>query len=70
MSFFSKKKEVDLETTCRIFYENVILNCVFYGVDINAQIFDSLRTALIAVDQNFARVEPKKFNDEIIILLS
>lgn len=68
MSFFSKKKEVDLETTCRIFYENVILNCIVDDVDINAQIFDTLRNALVAVDQNFARVEPKKFNDEIIIL--
>jgi len=64
MSFFSKKREVDLETSCSLcslFYENVILNCVVDGVDINAKIFDTLRNSLIAVD-------PKKFNDEIIIL--
>lgn len=68
MSFFSKKKEVDLESICRIFYENVILNCEVDGADINAKIFDTLRNCLIAEDQNFAGVDPQKFNTEIIIL--
>lgn len=68
MSFFSKKKEVDLENVCRIFYDNVILNCVVDGADINAKIFDILRNSLIAEDQNFAGIDPKKFNAEIIVL--
>jgi hypothetical protein len=68
MSLFKKKQEVYLETVCRIFYDNVILDCVVDGRDINAAIFDILRNALVATDNNFASVEPQKFNNEIVVL--
>ncbi len=68
MSIFSKKQEVELEPFCRLFYENVILNCVVDGVDINAQIFDTLKKALADTDSNFANVNSQKFNDEIVAL--
>jgi hypothetical protein len=68
MSFFSKKKDIDLETTCRIFYDNVIFDCVVDGRDINAEIFNILRNALVASDNNFTSVDPQKFNSEIVAL--
>lgn len=68
MAFFNKKQEVNLETVCRLFYENVILNCVVGGVDVNAVFFDALKNALIAVDRNFADIDSQKFIDEIIAL--
>ena len=68
MSFFSKKQEVKIDPYCRLFYENVILNCVVDGVDINAQIFETLKNALVSTDSNFAKIDTQKFNDEIIAL--
>lgn len=68
MSFFSKKQEVELEPFCRLFYENVILNCVVDGVDINAQIFATLKRALADTDSNFANIDSQKFNNEIVAL--
>lgn len=68
MVFFNKKQEVDLETVCRIFYENVILNCVVDGINVNVTILDTLKNSLVATDQNFACIDSKKFDDEIIIL--
>lgn len=68
MSFFSKKQEVEIEPFCRLFYENVILNCVVDGVDINAIIFDTLKNALATTDSNFANINSQKFNDEIVAL--
>ncbi len=68
MSIFSKKQEVELEPFCRLFYENVILNCVVDGVDINAKIFDALKKALTDNDSNFANIDSQKFKDEIIAL--
>lgn len=66
MSFFSKKQEVEVGSYCQLFYENVILNCVVGGVDVNAQIFDTLKRALADTDSNFANIDSQKFNDEII----
>ncbi len=68
MLFFSKKQEVEIESYCRLFYENVILNCVVDGVDINAQIFETLKNALVSTDSNFAKIDTQKFKDEIIAL--
>ena len=68
MSLFSKKQEVEIEPFCRLFYENVILNCVVEGIDINAKIFDTLKNALVATDSNFANIDSQIFNDEIIAL--
>lgn len=68
MSIFSKKQEVELEPFCRLFYENVILNCIVDGVDINAQIFDTLKKALADSDSSFANIDSQKFNDEIVAL--
>jgi len=68
MSFFSQKQEVEIEPYCRLFYENVILNCIVDGVDINAQIFDTLKKALTDTDSNFTNTNSQKFNDEIIAL--
>jgi len=68
MTFFNKKQEVELETCCRLFYENVILNCVVNGLDVNVIIFETLKNSLIAVDQNFANIDSQKFNYEIIVL--
>ncbi len=68
MSFFSKKQEVNLESVNRIFYENVILDCIVDGVDVNALFFETLKNALIEADRNFANVDSQKFIDEIIAL--
>jgi len=65
MSFFSKKQEVEIGPYCQLFYENVILNCM---VDVNAQIFETLKNALATTDSNFANIDSKKFNDEITAL--
>lgn len=68
MSFFSKKQEVTLEAASRLFYENVILDCVVDGVNVNALSFDTLKNALIEADHNFANIDSQKFIDEIIAL--
>lgn len=68
MSFFLKKQEVEIEPFLRLFYENVILNCIVDGVDINAKIFDTLKNALVATDSNFTNIDSQKFNNEIIAL--
>jgi hypothetical protein len=68
MSFFSKKQEVEIGPYCQLFYENVILNCVVDGVDINAKIFETLKNALAATDSNFAKIDSQKFNNEIVAL--
>jgi len=68
MSFFSKKQEVEIAPFCRLFYENVILNCVVDGVDINAKISDTLKNSLVATDPNFANIDSQKFNDEMKVL--
>lgn len=68
MSIFSKKQGVELEKVCRLFYENVILNCVVDGADVNVIFLDILKNALLVADQNFASTNPQKFNDEIIVL--
>ena len=68
MSFFSKKQEVEIGPYCQLFYENVILNCMVDGVDVNAQIFETLKNALATTDSNFANIDSKKFNDEITAL--
>lgn len=68
MSLFSKKQEVEIEPFCRFFYENVILQCVADGININAKIFDTLRNALVTTDSNFDSIDSQKFNDEIIAL--
>ena len=68
MTFFSKKKEVDLEAFCRLFYENVILSCVVDGLDVNATILETLKSSIATVDQNFANIDSQKFNYEIIVL--
>lgn len=68
MSFFSKKQEVEIGPYCRLFYENVILNCIVDGIDINAKIFDTLKNALVATDSNFVNIDSQKFNDEIVAL--
>lgn len=68
MSIFSKKQEVEIEPFCRLFYENVILSCIVDGVDINAQIFDTLKKALADTDSNFANIDSQKFNNEIVAL--
>jgi len=68
MTFFDKKKEVDLESFCRLFYENVIFNCVVDGLDVNDNIFEILNNSLVAVDQIFANIDSQKFNYEIIVL--
>lgn len=38
------------------------------GVDVNAQIFETLKNALATTDSNFANVDSQKFNDEIVAL--
>lgn len=68
MSIFSKKQKVELEPFCRLFYENVILNCIVDGVDINAHIFNTLKKALADIDSNFANIDSQKFNNEIVSL--
>jgi hypothetical protein len=68
MSFFSRKKEVDLETVCRLFYDNIIFNCKINGQDINALFFDQLRLSLIDSDSKFVNIDSKKFNYEIVVL--
>jgi hypothetical protein len=68
MSIFSKKQEVELEPFCHLFYENVILDCVVDGVDVNAQILVALKRALADNDSNFANIDSQKFNDEIVAL--
>lgn len=68
MLFFSTKQEVEIEPFCRLFYENVILDCMVDGVDINAIIFDTLKNALVVTDSNFANINSQKFNDEIVVL--
>lgn len=68
MSFFSKKQEVEIESYCQLFYENVILNCLVDGVDINAQIFETLKNALTTTDSNLTNIDSQKFNNEIVAL--
>ena len=68
MTFFNKKKEVDLESFCRFFYENVIFNCVVDGLDVNATILEILKNSMAAVDRKFANIDSQKFNYEIIVL--
>lgn len=68
MLFFSKKQEVEIEPYCQLFYENVILNCVVNGVDINAKVFETLKNALADTDPNFANIDSQKFTNEIVAL--
>lgn len=68
MGIFNRKQNVNLEDFCRLFYENVVFNCEVDGVDVNAAIFDTLKNSLVATDQNFANMDSRKFNDEIIAL--
>ncbi|HEX9916421.1 MAG TPA: hypothetical protein VGB16_01670 [candidate division Zixibacteria bacterium] len=68
MSLFNKKQQVELEAFCRLFYDNVILNCVVNGLDVNATILDTLKNSIVATDHNFANIDSQKVNDEIIVL--
>lgn len=38
------------------------------GVDVNAQIFKTLKNAFAATDSNFANIDYQKFNNEIVAL--
>lgn len=68
MAFFSKKQEIDLETVNRIFYESYMQDNVVDGVDINALFYDAMRSALVDADHNFANIDLRKFNDELVLL--
>lgn len=68
MGLFNKKQEVSLETVCRIYYENIILNCEANGQDINALIYETLKKALAIKDSKFANVDLQKLKDEFIII--
>jgi hypothetical protein len=63
------QQEFDLETACRTFYENYILNCVLAdGRDLNTEIIGQLRTSIVAADTNFTNVDPQNFYYEITVL--
>ena len=68
MLFFSKKQKVEIGPYCQLFYENVVLNCVVNGVDINAKIFETLKNALADTHPNFVDIDSQKFNNEIVAL--
>jgi hypothetical protein len=68
MSIFFRKKEIDIESCCRLFYENVILGCAVGGVDVNTLLYDTLRNSLVAADPRFANVDTNIFNSEFVIL--
>lgn len=68
MGIFSKKQEVDLEKFCSDFYEKNILNPVIEGIDAGAVLVDTIKRNVVEADNNYAKINPQKFADEVVPL--
>lgn len=68
MGIFNKEQEVDLEEFCSDFYEKNILHPVIKGIDAGVVFVDTIKRNVVEADNNFAKINQKKFADEIILL--
>lgn len=68
MGIFSRKQEVNLEVFCRDFYDNYILNPVIGNVDAGTTYYDKLKDFVAEVDQDFASIDSRKFNTEMMTM--
>jgi hypothetical protein len=65
MSIFKLKKEVNLESFCRDYYEITIMDLSIHGIDIGESYFDNVKSSLLETEEIISNITSNTLASEI-----